>query len=315
MTEKAPLSKTVSLIGAPTDVGASVLGASLGPDALRIAGLAQALRAEGLAVHDCGNLPGPFNPQQPAQAGFRHLLEVTAWNEAVFAAVQAEFTAGRLPMLMGGDHCLAIGSISAAAQHCRTQGKRLRVLWFDAHADANTPATSPSGNLHGMPVACLLGEGPPGLVALAGRTALQPGELALLGVRSVDADERRFVHAHGIEVYDMRHIDEVGMRCAMAQALAGVDAGTHLHVSLDMDCLDPAVAPGVGTPVRGGPTYREMQLCMEMLADCGQLGSLDLMELNPALDIRNQTAELAVDLLQSLFGKSTLVRAPQGVHQ
>ena len=233
----------------------------------------------------------------------------------MFAAVQAELAAGRLPLLMGGDHCLAIGSISAAAQHCRQEGKRLRVLWFDAHADANTPATSPSGNLHGMPVACLLGEGPPGLVALGGRTALQAGELALLGVRSVDAEERRFVHAHGIEVYDMRHIDEVGMRCAMQQALCGVDADTHLHVSLDMDCLDPAVAPGVGTPVRGGPTYREMQLCMEMLADCGQLGSLDLMELNPALDIRNQTAELAVDLLASLFGKSTLVRAPQGVHQ
>ena len=127
---------TVSLIGAPTDVGASVLGASLGPDALRIAGLAQALRAQGLAVQDCGNLPGPFNPQQPAQAGFRHLAEVTAWNAAVFAAVQAELAAGRLPLLMGGDHCLAIGSISAAAQHCRAQGKRLRVLWFDAHADA-----------------------------------------------------------------------------------------------------------------------------------------------------------------------------------
>ena len=315
MTEKAPLSKTVSLIGAPTDVGASVLGASLGPDALRIAGLAQALRAEGLVVHDCGNLPGPFNPQLPAQAGFRHLAEVTAWNEVVFAAVHAELAAGRLPLLMGGDHCLAIGSISAAAQHCRAQGKRLRVLWFDAHADANTPATSPSGNLHGMPVACLLGEGPPGLVALGGRTALQAGELALLGVRSVDAAERDFVHARGIEVYDMRHIDEVGMRCAMQQALTGVDAGTHLHVSFDLDCLDPAVAPGVGTPVRGGPTYREMQLCMEMLADCGQLASLDVMELNPALDIRNQTAELAVDLLQSLFGKSTLVRAPQGVHQ
>ncbi len=304
---------TVSLIGAPTDAGASVLGASLGPDALRIAGLAQTLRAQGLTVHDCGNLAGPHNPQQPAQGGFRHLAEVTAWNTAVFAAVQAELAAGRLPLLMGGDHCLAIGSISAAAQHCRAQGRRLRVLWFDAHADANTPATSPSGNLHGMPVACLLGEGPPGLVALGGAgPALRAGELALLGVRSVDATERSFVHARSIEVYDMRHIDEVGMRRAMEQALAGVDADTHLHVSFDMDCLDPAVAPGVGTPVRGGPTYREMQLCMEMLADCCQLASLDLMELNPALDIRNQTAELAVDLLQSLFGKSTLVRAPQG---
>ncbi len=299
---------TLALIGAPTDVGASVLGASMGPDALRIAGIARALRARGLAVIDHGNLPGPGNPQEQPASGFRHLPEVTAWNESVFAAVLADLRAGRMPLLMGGDHCLAIGSISAVAQHCRETGRRLKVLWFDAHADANTPASTPSGNLHGMPVACLLGHGPAGLTALAGTTALQPGQISQVGLRSVDDSEKQFIREHGIEVFDMRAIDELGMRAVMEAALRGVDADTHLHVSFDMDCLDPSIAPGVGTAVRGGPTYREMQLCMEMLADSGALRSADLVELNPALDIRNQTAELAVDLLESLFGKSTLIR-------
>lgn len=302
----------LTLIGAPTDVGASVLGASMGPDALRIAGVAQALRALDLDVQDLGNLSGPGNPQAAPSGGFRHLAEVTAWNQAVFAATLAALEAGRLPLLMGGDHCLAIGSISAAAAHCHARGKRLKVLWFDAHADANTPASSPSGNLHGMPVACLLGHGPAQLMGLAGpgaAPALQARQLTLIGVRSVDATERRFVNAQGIEVYDMRSIDELGMRSVTQTVLADVDANTHLHLSFDMDGLDPTIAPGVGTPVRGGPTYRETQLFMEMLADCGALGSVDIMELNPALDLRNQTAELAVDLLQSLFGKSTLMRA------
>ena len=300
----------VTLIGAPTDVGASVLGASMGPDALRIAGIVRALRALELQVQDLGNLSGPGNPQAAPSGGFRHLAEVTVWNRAVFAATLATLEAGQLPLLMGGDHCLAIGSISAVAQHCSAVGKRLKVLWFDAHADANTPASSPSGNLHGMPVACLLGHGPAELMALAGAApALQARQLTLIGVRSVDATEKRFVNAQGIEVYDMRSIDELGMRAVIQAALADVDENTHLHLSFDMDGLDPAVAPGVGTPVRGGPSYRETQLCMEMLADCKALGSVDIMELNPALDLRNQTAELAVDLLESLFGKSTLMRA------
>lgn len=303
------MTTTLTLIGAPTDVGASVLGSSMGPDALRIAGIARAMRERGFEVIDRGNLAGPGNPQAEPASGFRHLAEVTAWNEAVYAAALAELQAGHLPLMMGGDHCLAIGSISAAAQHCRAQGKRLKVLWFDAHTDANTPESTPSGNLHGMPVACLLGHGPAGLTGLAGTTALLPGQIGLIGVRSVDATEKRFVNEHGIEVYDMRTIDELGMRAVMQAALRDVDADTHLHVSFDMDCLDPSVAPGVGTAVRGGPTYRETQLCMEMLADTGALRSADLVELNPALDVRNQTAELAVDLLESLFGKATLMRA------
>jgi arginase len=291
-------------------VGAGVRGASMGPEALRVAGLREALQARGLVVHDRGNLAGPPNPWQPALDGYRHLPEVIAWNRAVHEAVHAECAAGHLPILLGGDHCLAIGSISAVARHCRAAGKGLRVLWLDAHADFNTCALTPSGNLHGMPMACLCGHGPEALVALGGATpAIDARQVRQIGVRSVDPGERRFVHEQGLEVYDMRHVDELGMRHTMEVALATLDANTHLHVSFDVDFLDPEIAPGVGTTVPGGPTYREAQLCMEMIADSGRLGSLDVVELNPALDVRNRTAALAVDLIESLFGKSTLMRA------
>ncbi len=307
-------SSTVSLIGAPTDIGASVRGASMGPEAMRVAGLQAALEQRGLRVLDQGNLAGPANPDQQAQGGYRHLGQVIAWNRRLHEAVLAELRQDRLPLLLGGDHCLAIGSISAVARHWREQGRRLRVLWLDAHADCNTNELTPSGNLHGMPVACLCGLGPAELTRLGGgdAPALQPQQLRQLGIRSVDPGEKRLVHELGLEVYDMRYIDEHGMRHAMQQALLGVDADTHLHLSLDLDFLDPEIAPGVGTPVRGGPSYREAQLCMEMIADSGRLSSLDLMELNPALDERNRSARLAVDLVESLFGKSTLMRPRSG---
>jgi arginase len=183
------------------------------------------------------------------------------------------------------------------------------VLWLDAHADFNTSELTPSGNLHGMPMACLCGFGPPALVEVGGQVpAIEPKWVREIGIRSVDPGEKRFVHEQGLEVFDMRHVDELGMRHTMEVALATMDADTHLHVSFDVDFLDPAIAPGVGTTVPGGPTYREAQLCMEMIADTGRLASLDVMELNPALDVRNRTAELAVDLIESLFGKSTLMR-------
>jgi arginase len=301
--------RPVRLIGAPTDIGAGSRGASMGPEALRVAQLAPVLTALGLQVHDQGNLSGPANPWQPAVDGYRHLAEVTAWNQAVHDAVLAALQGGQLPLLLGGDHCLAIGSISAVARHCRSTGQRLRVLWLDAHADFNTQALTPSGNLHGMPVACLCGHGPDGLTGLAGQIpALAPAWVRQIGIRSVDEGEKRLVQQVGLEVFDMRFIDEHGMRAAMAQALAGLDPDTHLHVSFDVDFLDPDIAPGVATTVRGGPTYREAQLCMEMIADTGRLGSLDVMELNPAFDVRNRTAELAADLIASLFGKSTLMR-------
>ncbi|WKB52192.1 arginase [Eleftheria terrae] len=299
----------VSLIGAPTDVGAGARGVSMGPEALRVAGLQTMLESMECPVFDRGNLNGPPNPWLPASDGYRHLAEVVAWNTAVHAAVHAELKLGRLPILLGGDHCLGIGSISAVARHCREQGKKLRVLWLDAHADFNTSLITPSGNIHGMPVACLCGHGPEPLVQIGGHVpAITPQSVRQIGIRSVDEGEKRFVHEMGLEVFDMRYIDEMGMRHTMELALAMMDSNTHLHVSFDVDFLDPDVAPGVGTTVRGGPTYREAQLCMEMIYDSGRLGSLDVMELNPALDVRNQTAEIAVDLIASLFGKSTLMR-------
>jgi len=303
--------RTAALIGAPTDVGAADRGASMGPEALRVAGLAAALRARELEVTDLGNLSGPGNPWQPPQEGYRHLPEVVRWNTLVHDSVYAQLCGGRLPILLGGDHCLSIGSISAVARHCREHGRKLRVLWLDAHADFNTSELSPSGNVHGMPVACLCGFGPGELTGIGGKTpAIDPSCVRKIGVRSVDAGEKRFVHEQGLDVFDMRYVDEMGMRQTMEQALAGMDANTHLHVSFDVDFLDPEIAPGVGTQVPGGPTYREAQLCMEMIADTHRLASLDVVELNPAFDVRNKTAVLAVDLIESLFGKSTLVRRP-----
>jgi arginase len=228
------MNPNISLIGAPTDIGAGSRGASMGPEALRVANIVPVLEGHGLQVQDRGNLNGPRNPWLPPVDGYRHLEEVAAWNQSVHDAVYAELQLGRLPILLGGDHCLGLGSISAVARHCRDVGKKLRVLWLDAHADFNTSALTPSGNIHGMPVACLCGYGPDVLTRIGGQV--------------------------------------------------------------------PA------TTVRGGPTYREAQLCMEMIADTGRLASLDVMELNPAFDVRNKTAEVAVDLIESLFGKSTLMR-------
>ncbi|HYC10054.1 MAG TPA: arginase [Steroidobacteraceae bacterium] len=303
--------RAATLIGAPTDVGAADRGASMGPEALRVAGLAAALAARELEVRDLGNLAGPGNPWQPPRAGYRHLPEVVRWSELVHESVYAQLREGRLPILLGGDHCLSVGSISAVARHCREQGKKLRLLWLDAHADFNTRELSPSGNVHGMPLACLCGFGPPELTGMGGCTpAIAPAWVRQIGVRSVDEGERRFVHEQGLDVFDMRHVDEMGMRVTMEQALAGLDGDTHLHVSFDVDFLEPEIAPGVGTQVPGGPTYREAQLCMEMIADTRRLASLDVVELNPAFDLRNRTAVLAVDLIESLFGKSTLVRRP-----
>lgn len=301
--------RDVSLIGAPTDVGAGARGASMGPEAMRVAGLAEALRGRGVDVVDRGNLAGPPNPWLPPVDGYRHLDEVVAWNRTVHDAIYAELKTGRLPIMLGGDHCLGLGSISAVARHCRDTGKKLRVLWLDAHADFNTSALTPSGNIHGMPVACLCGFGPQPLIEIGGQVpAISPKWIRQIGIRSVDEGERRFVHEHDLEVFDMRFIDEMGMRHTMELALATLDDNTHLHVSFDVDFLDPVMAPGVGTTVPGGPTYREAHLCMEMIADTGRMASLDLVELNPALDERNKTALVAVDLIESLFGKSTLMR-------
>jgi len=300
---------TVALIGAPTDIGAGHRGAAMGPEALRVAGIAEALRARGVEVEDRGNLSGPMNPWLPPLDGYRHLPEVVEWNKAAMHAIEAELDAGHLPVLLGGDHCLGLGSITAVARWCRRSGKKLRILWLDAHADFNTSDVTPSGNVHGMPVACLCGLGPEELTHLGGSApAIAPGMLRQIGIRSVDEGEKALVRQYGLDIYDMRYIDEVGIKRAMDEALAGIDADTHVHVSFDVDFLDPGIAPGVGTTVPGGPNYREAQLVMEMIADTGRMGSLDIVELNPAFDLQNQTARLAVDLVESLFGKSTLMR-------
>ncbi len=304
-----PLPVRISLIGAPTDIGAGHRGASMGPEAMRVAGIADALRARGIDVIDRGNLAGPVNPWQAPSEGYRHLPEVVIWARSVMHAVRSELEGDRLPVLLGGDHSLAIGSITAIAQHCRERGKKLRILWLDAHADFNTSTITPSGNIHGMPVACLCGNGPRELVELGGSSpAISASSISQIGIRSVDAGEKKLVHDTGLDIYDMRYIDEMGMKRVMEEALGGIDADTHLHVSFDVDFLDPSIAPAVGTTVPGGPNYREAQLCMEMIADTGRLSSLDIVELNPAFDEHNKTAILAVDLIESLFGKSTLMR-------
>ena len=306
---KTPVGLPVDLIGAPTDIGAGSRGASMGPEALRVAGIQEALQGRGLEVCDLGNLTGPANPWLPPVNGYRHLGEVAAWNRTVHEAMFQSLNTGHLPILLGGDHCLGIGSISAVARHCRQTGKNLRVLWLDAHADFNTNALTPTGNVHGMPVAVLCGHGPAELTGIGGVVpAMNASAIRQIGIRSVDEGEKRFVRQSGLDVFDMRYIDEMGMRHTMQAALAGMDDNTHLHVSFDVDFLDASIAPGVATAIKGGPTYREAQLCMEMIADTGRMGSLDVMELNPALDVRNGTAELALDLIESLFGKSTLMR-------
>jgi arginase len=310
MTTADRNSASVALIGAPTDVGAGRRGASMGPEALRVAGLDKALRRLGRGVVDRGNVSGPINPEQPRSGDYRHLPEVTAWCRGVHDAVYASLESGEIPVVMGGDHSVAIGSVAAIARYCTARGTPLAMFWLDAHADFNVASSSPSGNIHGMPVSIMAGHGPPELTGLAGLEPMLPANrIVQIGIRSVDAIEKKLVVDSGMVVYDMRRIDELRMRTVMEQALAHVaERDVHLHVSFDVDFLDPSIAPGVPSTVPGGPTYREAQLCMEMIYDSGLMRSLDIMELNPAYDEGNRTAELAVELVQSLFGLQILAR-------
>lgn len=288
-------------------------GAAMGAEALRIAGLASALEGLGFIVEDSGDLSGPANPGNRPQKGYRHLPQCRAWCKTLMDAVSGALQDGCFPILLGGDHSLSIGSVAGAARFCQKASKPLTILWLDAHADFNTPRSSPSGNLHGMPASIITGHGPHQLCNLAGFAPLiHPSNMVQVGVRSIDAIEKRLVAKSGLVIHDMRSIDQYGMGAIMEQALAqvGKDEG-HLHVSLDIDFLDPAIAPGVATAVLGGPTYREAQLCMEMISDCGRMASLDIMEINPIFDQDNKTARLAVSLIKSLFGEQTLARTPQ----
>jgi len=302
--------RPIALIGAPTDIGAAHRGGSMGPEALRVAGIDATLRRLGHQVVDRGNLYGPPNPNAKPVGGYRHVEETAAWCRSLSTAMRKALQEGLLPIAMGGDHCLAIGSIAGVARHCAEREVPLSVLWLDAHADFNTPLTSPSGNLHGMPVAVLMGQGPPELLEIGHAVPVVEGRrFYQVGIRSVDRHEKDAVNASALRVYDMRTIDERGITAVMAEILGAVAAdGGHLHVSFDVDFLDPSLAPGVGTTVKGGPNYREAQLCMEMVYDSGLLASLDVMELNPAMDLRNQTAEIAVELVASLFGEQILAR-------
>ena len=299
---------TVSLIGVPCDTGAARPGASMGPDALRVAGIKQHIAGLGFEVEDRGNLAGPEYPFAQPVDGYRHLKETALWCRYAHDAVFDMATQNRTPVILGGDHSIAVGSVAAIARFCALQQQNLCLLWFDAHADFNTPQTSPSGNLHGMPVAALVGAGPAELLEIGPTTPIiDESEIYQIAIRSVDEPEKAPLSNSGITVCDMRMIDELGVRETMHRILQAVqDKQAHLHVSFDVDCLDPTVAPGTGTKTPGGLTYREAQLCMEMIHDSGLLGSLDIVEINPTLDHCNQTAELAVELVSSLFGKQIL---------
>lgn len=296
----APSTPTLHLIGAPTDVGAGVRGAGLGPGALRAAGLVQALRQQGLSVEDEGDLTAPHHPANAARQGNADLYEVHLWSHQVADAVQQALVCGHVPVVLGGDHSLAMGSVAAVARHCARQGLRLQVVWLDAHADCNTPATSPTGHWHGMPLACLLGEGPDMLTGLVGPDpVLLAEQVGLFGVRNTDPGEDIFLQTHHIEV--VRLANGQGAAAALASLLSGVDAHTHVHLSLDLDVLDPLWAPGVTTPVPGGLDPAQALHCMQQLHDTGRVGSVDLVELNPQRDVQQQTAHLAVDLMVRLW--------------
>lgn len=305
----------VALIGAPVDEGAGAEGALMGPAALRVAGLPQMLAELGCDVEDRGDLATPADGASgldaDAHAKSRNAGLVAGWTRAIHDATFAALEDRRLPVVLGGDHSLSMGSLTAVSRWCAARGVPLAVLWLDAHADFNTPASSPSGNMHGMSVAMACGD--PALAPLLGGRPLAPvapANVHLFGLRSVDHDERERVMAAGIDVIDMRRIDEFGVSALLREMLARYEgARPHLHVSLDVDFLDPSIAPAVGTTVPGGATYREAHLIMEMLHDCGLVGSLDIVELNPFLDERGRSARLLAELAASLFGRTVIDRA------
>ncbi len=297
----------LTIIGAPIEEGAGRLGALMGPAALRTAGFARTLEELGHPVEDRGDLRLPETlPVVPPVAGLAHHIErIAAWSRMLSAETYQAMTKGTFPVILGGDHSLSMGSVSGVARYCEEHNRELFVLWLDAHSDFNTPATSPSGNMHGMSAALLCGE--PGLEGVFGdepRGFVKPENLHLFGIRSIDTTERVLLRERGIDVIDMRQIDEFGVAKLMRRIIERVQkANGVLHVSFDVDFIDPSLAPGVGTTVPGGATYREAHLVMEMLHDSGVVGSLDVVELNPFLDERGKSALLLVDLIASLFGR------------
>lgn len=299
----------VTLIGVPLDLGAGRRGVDMGPSALRVADVDARVAALGYQVDDWGDLPVKIRETQgPGDPRLKYLKEILEVCGLLRDRVGEALGAGSLPVVLGGDHSVAMGTIAGLSRHFASRGERIGLIWFDAHADANTAETSPSGNIHGMPLAAVLGHGAPSLVQLAGSSPMvEASRASLVGIRDVDPAERATVRASGIGAFTMRDIDERGMRSVMEEAIKRATTGTAgVHVSFDIDGIDPDFAPGVGTPSPGGLSYREAHLAMEMLADSGKLLSAEFVEVNPILDARNVTASLAVELLCSLLGKKIL---------
>jgi arginase len=301
--------KKIRVIGVPLDLGQSRRGVDMGPSAVRVAGLEARLEALGHIVEDGGNVAVAI-PEQKKEGDphAKYLKEITATCTKHAELILKTLEAGKFPLSLGGDHSMAVGSVAGVAEFYRKQNLKIGLLWIDAHTDINTPDSSPSGNVHGMPLAAIMGLGPPELANIFGFSPkVKPENCVLVGVRDIDAVEKENVRRAGIEVFTMRDIDERGMRTVIEEALRMAGRGTAgYHVSLDMDWIDPEDAPGVGTPVRGGATYREAHLAMEIIADHGRMLSFEIVEVNPVIDEHNRTADLAVELTLSAFGKKIL---------
>ena len=301
--------RPVHLIGVPLDLGGGRRGVDMGPSAFRIAGLGERLTRLGYPIRDRGDLPVPIpETRQEGDISKRYVNDIATVCAALYESARASLNDGALPLVLGGDHSLAAGSVAATAAWARDQGGRIGLIWVDAHGDMNTPASSSSGNVHGMPLATLLGSEPTELAEIGGfAPKIEPGQTVLIGVRNLDEKEKERVRASRIHVFTMKDIDRAGIASIIEQAidLAGRDT-IGLHVSFDLDVCDPAIAPGVGTPVKGGLDYREAHMVMEVLADSGRLRALDMVEVNPTLDIRNGTAELGTELILSALGMKIL---------
>ena len=301
--------KPVHIIGVPLDLGAGRRGVDMGPSAFRIAGIGDQIAAIGRTAVDKGDLPAPIpETQRPADKRKKYIREIAKVCQKVHDAVLKSFDAGALPLLLGGDHSLAAGSVAASGAWIqRTTTRPVGLIWVDAHGDMNTPATTTSGNVHGMPLAALLGNEPAELAAIGSTPSVLPQHTVLLGIRNLDEQEKAQIRQSGVHVFTMKDIDRDGIVRVAERALAlTADATGGIHVSFDMDVCDPSIAPGVGTAVKGGLDYREAHALMELVADSRRLVALDLVEVNPTLDIRNTTAELATELALSALGKGIL---------
>jgi len=299
----------IRIIGVPMDLGASRRGVDMGPSALRVAGLQARIKTLGHQVEDIGNIPvKQAEEQHYGEKRAKYLAEISDTCKELAATVQKSLEEGFTPLVLGGDHSIAVGTMSGVAAHYRKDKKQVGYVWLDAHGDMNTPETSPSGNVHGMPLASVMGYGPPELVELLGfKPKVEPQNLVIVGVRDLDLQEKKLVKKSGVHVFTMRDIDERGMREVMSETLKfATDDTGGIAVSLDMDFVDPMDAPGVGTPVRGGVTYREAHLAMEMIADSEAMASLEVVEINPVIDEHNRTALLGVELALSALGKKIL---------